>query len=179
MIQYSCMILLAVLSGCFVPSRSEPINQQQAAELNVELGLAYLERGQVSLAKEKLNHAQQLDPTLSMTHYAMGHYWEKVGEPKKAEKEYKKAIQLNSSGEEHHQYGAFLCRTKQYHSAEQQFQKAIADLQYSQTAHVFENAGLCALQQQNVKKATYYLEQAILKDPKKAANLLKYLPTAV
>jgi type IV pilus assembly protein PilF len=182
--KYFPLLCLCLLCSCaqapqtdFTVEQDLPssIDQKHAAELNVELGLAYLERGQMMRSKEKLQHAQSLAPNLSMTHYAMGYYWERAGEGAAAENEYQRAIQLHPSGEEYNNYGAFLCRSKQYTAAEQQFLKAMTDLQYTNTATIFENAGLCALEQKDSKKAKYYLQQAIQKDPSRAKVLSEKL----
>ena len=178
--KYFSIVCLCVLGGCaqlpqknITPDQdlSPSVDQKHAAELNVELGLAYLERNQMIRSKEKLQHAQHLAPNLSMTHYAMGYYWEQAGESAEAEKEYLRAIQLHPGAEEYNHYGAFLCRSKQYAAAEKQFLKAIADFHYTNASNIFENAGLCAMQQKNPIKAKYYLQQAIQKDPSKTKRL--------
>jgi type IV pilus assembly protein PilF len=107
-------------------------------------------------------------------HYSYAYYLERVGETKEAEKSYQKAVSLNpKGGNEHNNYGAFLCRQRLYKQAEKEFLKAIEDPNYNNTAEALENAGLCIQQVPDVAKATEYYEKALRYDPNRANALLE------
>ena len=154
---------------------SEPkVDLLKAAKLNIELGLTYLNEGYVERAKTKLNHALKLAPQLSDAHYAMGYYYEKVGENQKAEEFYRKGISLNrDGGKEHNNYGTFLCRQKRYRESEKEFLLALKDPSYVNTAEVLENAGLCVMAIPDANGAARYFERALQHDPKRPSTLLE------
>lgn len=145
----------------------------RAALVNVELGLGYLEQGQVARAKTKLTHAIKLAPKLSETHSAMAYFLEMVGEFKEAEREHKKAISFSGKGAVLNNYGAFLCRRGRLKEADRTFHKAIEDKEYARTAEVYENAGLCALKWPDDQKAAEYLMTAIQRDPNRSSAFLE------
>lgn len=189
----SSMILFFVLSSlCLMGCVKKEAHQ--AAMVNIELGLGYLEMEQIARAKTKLTHAVQMAPNLPEAHTAYAYFLEKVGDTEEAALEHKKAIQLVSGtgsvvknnvkrgvvknkGAVFNNYGAFLCRRAQYKEAESAFKMALEDKDYPKTAEVYENAGLCALKAKEFKQAEYYLKTAILRDPNliQAKNSLESL----
>src|SRR5690606_5210363 len=87
---------------------------------------------------------------------------------------YKKAIELAAQkGAYYNNYGAFLCQRGRYAEAEQALEAAIKDKSYANTAEVYENAGLCALQSQQPQKAERYFTQAIQHDPRQVRSMLE------
>jgi type IV pilus assembly protein PilF len=150
------------------------VDFEKAARLNIELGLNYLKQGQTSRAKSKLNRAKRLAPNLSEVHYAYAFFHEQVGEAESAEKEYLKAISLKrDGGNEHNNYGTFLCRQQRYKDAEKQFLLAVEDPNYNNTAEAYENAGLCVLQKPDVARAVEYFEKALRYDQNRSNALLE------
>ncbi|MCS5711039.1 type IV pilus biogenesis/stability protein PilW [Candidatus Berkiella aquae] len=152
----------------------ETVDYIKAAKLNVELGLNYLKQEQIARAKAKFLRAKTLAPNLPEVHYSYGYFLEYVGEIEAAEKAYQKAVSLNSKGgNEHNNYGTFLCRQHHYRKAEKEFLKAIDDPNYANTAEALENAGVCVNQIPDVAKATEYFEKALRYDQNRATALLE------
>lgn len=152
----------------------ETVDLDKAARLNVELGIGYLNKGQVARAKTKFMHAMKLAPQLSHVHFAYGYFQERTGDIGNAEKSYLKAISLNpKGGDEHNNYGAFLCRQQKYRQAEKEFLKAISDPDYVGTAEALENAGLCVLQIPDQEKAVEYFEKTLRYDQNRPHALLE------
>jgi len=149
------------------------IDKRKAAEYNVQLGIAYLQAGETTRAKIKLNHALDLAPKLPSAYYAMGLFLEKTGEPEKAQQSYLTAIQLNpNGGREHNNYGAFLCRQHRFDAAEKEFLIAVDDDKLPNTAEVYENAGMCAEEAKSEQKAKQYYEKALMIDGSRLNALL-------
>jgi type IV pilus assembly protein PilF len=112
------------------------------------------------------------NPSSAETHDAMAYFLEQTGDPQNAQKYYLKAIALGpQQGAPLNNYGAFLCRQGQYQQAEDYFLRAIADPNYINTASAYENAGLCATLIPNWKKAAFYLEKALAKEPNRLGAL--------
>ena len=143
-----------------------PPNKLQAAQLNVQLGLGYLQQKQTDIAKRKLLKALKLAPRLAKAHYAMGYYYAEVGEFAAAKQEYQKAIQLNPNDPQAlNSYGVFLCNQHEYKNGIDYFLKAIRIANNTQVGLTYENAGICALKIPNQTQAKEFLQKAITQNP--------------
>lgn len=173
--QFIIISLIVMLSACSVFSKSKTqVSGPQASDVNVQLGLAYLENGDVQRAHQKLLLAEQQSPESLQAKGAMGYFLESTGSLSSADAYYRRAITLNpKSGAAQNNYGTFLCRRGCYSEADQHFLLALQDPSYLNTAQVYENAGLCAMQIPDTEKALGYFTQAITQDPKRAISWLE------
>lgn len=167
------LILCSGLIGC--SSNQEPqapaINNSEASQINVRLGLSYLQQGNYPRAKEKLLLATQQNAS-AQSYGALAYFYERTQDNKQAATYYQKAIDLDpKSGAPHNNYGAYLCRTGDYAAAEQQFKLAVSDTKYINSASAYENAGLCELLVPDKAKAEMYLKKAIQQNPKLPKSL--------
>ena len=169
------MTLILNLTACSIFSRPKiSTSGSQAADTNVQLGLAYLQTGDVQRAKQKLLLAEQQAPASTESQGAMGYFLESTGNLFQAEAYYRRAVTLNpKSGAAQNNFGTFLCRRGRYREADQHFLLALQDPNYLNTAQVYENAGLCALQNHDTNKALGYFTQAITQDSKRATAWLE------
>ncbi len=152
---------------------AEPqVDLAKASKYNVQLGIAYLQRGQIQRAKSKLLLAQKQQPDSATVRSALGYFYEATGEQKLAEQSYKASVDMAPhSGNMLNNYGAFLCREKKYKDAERYFMKAVKQESYVHTAEAYENAGLCALLEPDVKTAQRYFSKALMYNPKRTTSL--------
>lgn len=150
------------------------INHEKAARLNAELGVAYLQKGQVARGKSKLLRARELAPHLPEVHYSLAYFLEYVGDIDEAQIAYERALSIAPrSGEANNNFGAFLCRQKQYLKADKYFTIALEDEDYIDTAAVYENAGLCIAQTMFQDKAKSYFIKATRHDPQRVLPWLE------
>lgn len=148
------------------------LNRSKAASYNVQLGLGYLKQGDRPRAKSKLLKALKQEPSSADVNAAIAYYFEKTHEYNEANKYYLKAIALSlNAGSQLNNYGAFLCRQKNYQLAEHYFLKAVKDMQYLNTSGAYENAGLCALEIPDFHKAKLYFTMALNQDPSRRESL--------
>jgi type IV pilus assembly protein PilF len=120
-------------------------NRSAAAEINLKLALAYLNRQETALAKEKLLVAQKQDHDNPLVWYVTGYFLEKTDTANAAQQAYLHAIKLSPhNGAAHNDYGAFLCRQKRYDEAVRQFLLATKDPDYLYVNAAYHNASLCA-----------------------------------
>lgn len=148
----------------------------QAAAVNAQLGIAYLQQGNLPRAKSKLLVALKQAPNSVDVNAALGYYFEKTSELEAAKTYYLKALALApNSGAQLSNYGAFLCKRGDYKQAETYFLKAVSDSNYVNTAGAYENAGMCAIQAQDLAKAAGYFEKALDQDPTRKTALLELL----
>ena len=149
-------------------------NQIELANINVQLGTAYLANGDPMRAKQKLLMAMQEAPRYPASWYAMGLYLEKTGEKGKAKEYYQKAIQLGpQDGAAQNNYGTFLCRQKQYRESIKHFMIAVNDPGYLSGSEAYENAGICALQIPDKKLAENLLAKSLQIDPARPVPLIE------
>ena len=164
------LLILAQLGGCADSSQSEAQKLKpdliKAAKINVQLGLAYLEKNDMSRAKKTLLLAKREAPQEPSVWYGMGYFLERTGELKAAEEHYRVALGLNANaGPALNNYGTFLCRQRRYAEALKAFEQAVADPNYLEPAVAYENAGLCALKIPDQHLAKHYFQEAKAKDP--------------
>lgn len=168
-------LLLVQLSACsWISTTKKSDALPDPAETNVQLGLAYLQAGDVQRAKEKLLLAQQQAPNSLESRGAMGYFLESTGNIAQAEAYYRGAVNQNpKSGIAQNNYGTFLCRRGRYTEADQHFLLALDDPTYLNAAQVYENAGLCAMQLPNTQKAADYFTKAVTEDASRALSWLE------
>ena len=84
---FFCIILLSILlSACAGNARNSETGGNEAAEINMRLGLNYMQRGDYEFALEKLEKALQQDPNLPSAHNTIDILYQRLGEEEKAEK---------------------------------------------------------------------------------------------
>lgn len=185
---------IAFLSSCALDSESRSndnssgvkgaygaVNLPRSAKYNVQLGLGYLEQGDVERAKDKLLKAINQAPRMPEAHYNLAHFYYLIDEYEMADQHFRLAIDYaqdsgnNASvlGTARNNYGVFLCQTKKYKEAEQQFFLAIDDSNYIDTASAYENAGLCAQQAGNKQLAYNYFDKAVKQNPLSSKSLIE------
>lgn len=101
--------LLALLQACGGnPSRSSPA---EAAQANLNLGVAYLRQERFDLAVTALQRALAQDPRLVSAHSTIALAHDRLGNIDAAEEHYRRALQLDSSDPNTaNGYAVFLCR---------------------------------------------------------------------
>jgi type IV pilus assembly protein PilF len=173
---YRVMLLLLILLVAACSSVKKNHDQTQAerdekkmhhaAMINSQLGLLYLEKNDVSRAKQKLLLSLEEGPTLPETWYAMGYFLEKTGNNPEAKAHYLKALKLAPKrGDVLNNYGTYLCRRGDYQTAITYFMLSVKDPNYLEPAAAYENAGLCALKIPNKTLAADYFRSAVAQDP--------------
>jgi type IV pilus assembly protein PilF len=104
----------------------------------------------------------------------MAHYYETVGEDKKAEEMYKRSLRQHSkNGNVLNNYGTFLCKQGSFEKADKMFNRAIEQPYYFLIPASYENAGFCALKSDNTERAKYYFTRAIDHDPHRPKSILQ------
>lgn len=168
------LLLCAQLSACAtnhqVDKEQDP--QTKVAEINIQLGLKYLEMKNYSRAKQKLLLALEENPKLPETNYALAYFYEASGDKKLADQYYLNAIALAPKrGDVQNNYGTFLCRSGQYKEAIRHFEMAAQDKEYLDPASAYENAGWCALKIPNKNLAINYFNLSVMNDPSRVSAL--------
>ena len=174
------MVLVATLglAGCVttqVTGDASPVaNPKEAAQINQELGIAYLRQGNYELARVKLEKAVDDDPTLATAHSALGLVYERLGAIDEAEDEYRRAARL--AGDDPsvlNALGVFLClRRNEPDDALRYFDRALKYPLYPNRVMLFTNAGVCA-RKVDLKMAEDYFRQGLALDLTSSELLLQ------
>jgi type IV pilus assembly protein PilF len=150
------------------------VDLEAAAKARVSLGLKYLETGNTAQAKFNLLKALEYAPDSVDVHFSMAYYYQAVDEFDLAEQHYRKAVSLDpDNGTVRNAYGVLLCRQKKFDLADEQFRKAVKIPGYIQVANTYENAGICARDNQQLEQAEAYFLKALNHNPRQRTALLE------
>ncbi len=173
---------LIVLSGCVTETtiigknserQENSIDSANASKTRIELGMGYLNKGQMAPAKFNFEKAIELSPNSADAYLAMAYYYQMVGDKNSAETTYKKLLSGHGNNPDVlNNYGAFLCRNGNYADADEMFMRAVAQPHYLKMDDSYENAGICALQAGQKTKAIEYYRKALSYNPNKSKLLL-------
>lgn len=156
------MLLTACASGGGTKPTTHVAPDPKAAEINMRLGLNYLQRGDYEVALEKLERALQQNPNLPSAHNTIALLYQRLNETEKAEYHFREAVNREPKySEAQNNYGVFLCQQQRYEEAEQRFLTAIENPLYSSAAQALENAGMCVNRIPDTQRAEKYFRQAL------------------
>lgn len=132
------------------------------AQVNTQLGIAYMRRGEHEIALEKLQRAVRQDPDYADAHTGLAVLYEQINKPEKALQHYQKAVKLApDNGDVHNNLGQLLCKQGEYEDAEKHFLKALDDPFYRTPAVAYTNAGACAERVPNPDRAEEFYRAAL------------------
>jgi len=167
--------LLITQAGC-ITTESNPVetSPEDAAKANLQLGANYLQRGDLELAREKLEKSVSQDPKLPATRIYLAILYERIGDRKLAEQNYRTALKLDpNSPDVTNSYGGYLCRTDRRREGLEYFRKAGENPLYRTPEVAFTNAAVCALGIPDQKAAETYLRRALEANPMFREALLR------
>jgi len=145
----------------------------EAAEINMRLGLNYMQRGDYAIALEKLEKSLKQNPNLPSAHETIALLYQRLGVLNKAEKHFKEAInRAPNYSEAHNNYGVFLCQQERYEESEEHFLLAIKNPLYKSVAQAIENAGLCVARIPDLVRAEAHFHKALQINPTMAKSLI-------
>ncbi len=155
-------------------SRDEAPDLEEAAKLNVSLGQAYLTKGQLELAMEKLKKAVSLNPKSSDAHTLLGVLYEQINNDKLAEVHYARAQKLfPDAGAGNNNLGRFLCARGRFVEADKYFVIALNDPFYKSPDTALVNRATCAMRWGKRDIAEESLRKALQSSPENSVALLQ------
>lgn len=156
-----CMLTAGCVStttGAVMPEA----NDDDAADLNYQLGARYFRNGNFELARDRLLLAIELDPNLAIAHSTLALTYEQLENMRLATASYERAVKvaprnfnvLNS-------YAVFLCRHEKYGDAEKYFDRAVKVPENDNAEIMLTNAGVCMAQKPDYAKAEAFYRRAL------------------
>lgn len=171
------VLLLSLLPlACSTQHGRDADAQRSPAQINAELGVRYMQQGNLEVALEKLKRALEQDPKLSAGHHYIALLYDRLGSPELAEKHFKQALKLTSRDPALlNNYGVFLCSQGHYDDAIGRFMETLKVPEYRRLDEAYENAGLCALRIPDRERAENYFRHALSVNPLRAATLYQMM----
>jgi type IV pilus assembly protein PilF len=161
--------LLIGLAGCMT-NTEKPLSKpepERAAEINLEIGLDYLRKGNLQQAKDKIDRALEQNPRNSKAHITAGMLYDRLGQPEKAESHFARGVQLDPENPEiKNTYGAYMCQQGKYEKGEKLALEAAGNPLYRTPEAGYLNAANCARNGGDLKRVEEHLRKALAVRPK-------------
>ncbi|WP_296178256.1 type IV pilus biogenesis/stability protein PilW [Pseudomonas sp. UBA1879] len=172
------LCFVTLLAGCVSTGNVDPLStgkgREDARQAYVQLGLGYLQQGQMERAKAPLKKALELDNSDADANAALGLVFQAEAEPELADQYYKKALSARPKDARIlNNYGSFLYQQKRYKDAYERFQQAADDNLYAERARVFENLGMTSVMLGNRDQAVDEFTKALRLDAQQPRALLE------
>jgi type IV pilus assembly protein PilF len=159
-----------------------PPSMDEASDINLQLGIGYLRKGDLQSAKLKLEKSADQNPDLVMAHIMLGLVYERLGDRDIAEKSYRRAVAIDSRNPDAlNSLAVFLCHDDSGRpEALKLFDRAL-DVPQSETfsnrAMLYTNAGVC-VKPADLPRAEEYLRAAVRLDPEFTVALVQLADVA-
>ena len=146
--RWAALGLALLLSGCGDSSTpTRPGKEKDAAAYNVQLGIAYLNQGDIALAKDKLDRALKEDPGSPDVHSARAMLFARMALPDQADGEYRSALRLAPHDPNViNNYAVYLCQHGRVEEGVRRFEEAAHNALYRTPEAAYTNAGVCLRQ---------------------------------
>jgi type IV pilus assembly protein PilF len=135
---------LALAACSSTSSNNRKKEKDDASNYNMQLGMAYLNQGDLGLAKDKLERAVAENPGDPNVHSAMAMLQDRLGHPELADREFKAALSLGPRNPDVlNNYAVYLCRTGRTDQGVKTFEEAAHNALYRTPEAAYTNAGVC------------------------------------
>lgn len=156
------LLAALLLAGCASTPQDSRVSDRDAARYNVQLGMSYLQRGDLEGARDKLERAAQQDPQLPAAHAALGILYERAGDMRRAGDHLRRATRLAPEDPNMlNNYGGFLCRQGDRRDGIRHFEMAATNAYYRTPEVALTNAGVCARGIPDLEAAETYFRRAL------------------
>lgn len=155
---------------------SDSMSNSEKAELNLQMGVRYLDMDMLDVAKEKLEIAYDLDSGNPDILNALAVFNERIKDNAAAEDFYRSAI--NRAPENYsikNNYGRFLCEHDKTEQGQAMLQEALDSPYNKRSWMALSNMAICHLQQNNTDKAEEYFRLALQANPEYPPPLLEMM----
>jgi type IV pilus assembly protein PilF len=140
----TCGVLMLLLGGCASSHSTHAVNQRDAAAYNVQLGIDYMNQGDLARAKDKLDRALKENSDSADVHSARAQLFERMGDIKQADEEYRTALRIAPSDPRmENNYAVYLCQNGRTDEAVKRFMTAARNPLYGTPEAAYTNAGVC------------------------------------
>jgi len=170
----SALLLSVACTTVNEQGRSTQLNEyNDAAVLNLELGLRYFQQGNLTVAEDKFQKSIAFDNSIPETHNVLGVLYEETGRSTSARSSYRRAIELDGSfGVARMNYGRMLCIDGEIPQGLSEFRQVIDRRLVDDMATAYAGMGTCQLAAGDIDTARENLTRALELNRNHAAALL-------
>jgi type IV pilus assembly protein PilF len=159
------VLTLLALAACAAATQKTNRSNEAAAD-NVQLGLRYMEQGDMQLAKTKLDLALKQNPDSPDVHSARGTLFARLGDPARADAEFRTALhEAPHDPDVQNNYGAYLCENGHTDDGVKRFLEAAHNALYRTPQAAYVNAGVCLRTAKRYDEAAGNFRQALALQP--------------
>jgi type IV pilus assembly protein PilF len=164
---FACALLSLLLAGCVHTTTTKNTgNQKDAAAYNVQLGIAYMNQGDLSRSKDKLDRALKQDPDNADVHSARAMLFTRMGNARQADEEYRTALRLAPNDPNVvNNYAVYLCQIGRTDEGVKRFLEAAHNPLYKTPEAAYTNAGVCLRAAKRDEDARGYFVRALQVSP--------------
>ena len=159
------LLLSLLLSGCVTETNggfNVDASDERALEDYLQLGMGYLEQGDLANARRHLNNAMAINSKNSDVYGVWGLLHSREGDVELADNSFKQALRIDSKNSRaRNNYAAFLFSNEKFKEAYEQLEIVVEDTAYSARPQAFENMGLSALRLNEPDDAEYAFTRAV------------------
>lgn len=149
------------------PSQLSKPQPERAAELNLEIGIEHLRKGNLQQAKDKIDKAVEQNPRYGRAHLIAGMLYNRLGDENTAESHFERAVALEPKDPEFkNNYAVFLCQHNKFARGQKVALEAAADPLYKTPEVAFLNVGTCARGAGDIKTAEESFRKALAAQPR-------------
>ncbi len=168
------MALALVACASAAERKAEEERKLKLADTYTQLGVSYLQRGQLDVALENLSKAIELNPDNPQINNMMALLRWRLKEYDEAEKHFRKALEEGKGDPgAWNNYGVFLCERGRYDAADDAFKHALANPLYNTPAEANVNAGMCQMRKPSPTSAEKYFRTALEINPRQPRVLIE------
>lgn len=171
-----CLCALGLtFAGCANKAMQRSTTQpERASQINLDLAVDYLRKGNLAQAKEKLDRSLQQNSRNAAAHSVAGLLYERLGDTDKADSHYQRAVSLDSENSEYkNNYAVFLCQKNKYARGEKLAVEAAENRLYKTPEIALLNAGMCARNGGDLVGAEKHFRTALNMRPRFGEALLQ------
>ena len=137
-------------------------SSEKASTLNKQLGTVYLRQGNLALAKEKLERAEQYNSRDPELHSVLALLYEKLGIPKEVDRHYQAAIRLAPKDPQiSNNYAVYLCQNGRTEEGVKRFLESARNPLYRTPELAYTNAGVCLRKAKRLDDANNSFQRAL------------------
>jgi type IV pilus assembly protein PilF len=171
------LAFMLTLSGCVSsttgPPESKP-NDEDASDLNYQLGARYYFNGDYDLARDRLELSLEQNADNAIAWSTLGLTYEALGNMRLAEESFDKAVRVAPRDFQiQDNYATFLCRRGRPDEARRYFDRAIKAPTNDYSEKTYTNAGVCMMRKPDYEAAENYFRGALERKPNYPEALLQ------
>ncbi len=156
------ILLGMLLIGCVTTNSADmPKSKEDAARLNMDLGISYLRQGDLDRAMYKLQKSLDIESHNPTAHRMLGLVYERMDDLQSAKKQYQIAVKQGpDDADALNQLASFICSTGDARASLKYYDRALKVPRYKSRYNIYTNAGICA-KEFDLELAESYLRKGL------------------